>query len=60
MKSKLDVEEAIISIQVEDQHCPALAHVQGTACFDFGHAIRGTWISVLRWILDENVAPWEK
>lgn len=58
MKTEQQIKDAIISIQIDDSLCPTEAHVKGLPCLDVGHAIRGTWKSVLWWVLELGEAPW--
>lgn len=59
MQSEKEIKDAIVSIQLDDQLCQSEAHVKGGVYLDVGHAIRGTWISALWWVLELGEAPWK-
>lgn len=58
MKTEQEIKDALWQIYQDDLKCPTTAHKEGRTCFDCGHAIRGTYRAVLKWVLDEADSPW--
>lgn len=58
MRSEEEIRQAIAYFKREDARCPADAHKEGRPCADAGHAIYGTYLVVLRWVLGEGRELW--
>ena len=54
MKSEKEIKLMIRRIIKEDKKCRVTAHKEGRTCFDSGHAIHGTYIAVLNWVLNKK------